>query len=228
MRIPAPPAMTHHQFLAALHEVLAPVEVYLEVGVQAGGSLALAEKAGRAIGVDPDLSVFRPEFKRENQRTYEETSDQYFGCESCERPTISFGYIDGSHLFEDALRDFIYMERHSGPATVVVFDDVLPYHQDIAWRVQPPGDWTGDVFKIAAILDEYRPDLTVRIVDVAPTGALLVTGLNSRNVVLQKAYDKIEAAWKPQHYVPDAVLQRVGAISPAEALAQLAEELKRK
>lgn len=225
MKIPPPPLLTRHQFLATLHTQLAPVAVYLEVGVQTGASIALAADAGVAIGIDPELGLFHQEHRRDNQRLYAQTSDQYFGCESCERHTIDIGFIDGSHLFEDALRDFIYMERHAGSATVVVFDDVAPYSQDIAWRVQPPGDWTGDVFKIMAILAEYRPDLTQRLVDVTPTGALMVTGLDPRNVVLERHYDKIVAEWLPRHHVPDDVLNRVGALSPDVALAELADRI---
>lgn len=225
MKLPPPPTMTRHQFLAKLHEALAPVEVYLEVGVQTGGSLHLAHAAERAYGVDPHPQVV-PEFVRPNQTIIAETSDAWLGCTSCERPTIDFGFIDGSHLMEDALRDFIYMERHSRPSTVVVFDDVLPYNQDIAWRTQPPGDWTGDVFKIMAVLAEHRPDLTLRLVDVAPTGALVVTGLDRRNVVLEKRYDKINEAWQPRHLVPDSILERTDAQQPDDVIAAVLAELK--
>lgn len=226
MKIPPPPTMTRHQFLAKLHEALAPVDIYLEVGVQTGGSLHLAHAAERAYGVDP-APAMAPEFVRPNQTVIAETSDAWLGCTSCERPTIDFGFIDGSHLMEDALRDFIYMERHSRPATVIVFDDVLPYSQDIAWRVQPPGDWTGDVFKIMAVLAEHRPDLTLRLVDVAPTGALIVTGLDRGNVTLEKRYDRINEEWQPRHHVPDAILAREGALQPDDAIAAVVADLDR-
>lgn len=226
MKLPPPPPMTRHQFLAKMHEALAPVDIYLEVGVQFGGSLHLAHAAGLAYGVDP-APILNPEFFRPNQRVIAETSDAWLGCESCERPTIDFGFIDGSHLMEDALRDFIYMERHSRPTTVIVFDDVLPYSQDIAWREQPPGDWTGDVFKIMAVLSEHRPDLTLRLVDVIPTGALVVTGLDNRNVVLEKRYDKINEDWRPRHLVPDAILTREGAQHPTDVIAAVMADLDR-
>jgi hypothetical protein len=220
----APPQLTRHQFLARLHEIVKP-QTYLEVGVQTGGSLALAEAAGVAIGIDPHLDHFAQQFRRPNQRLFEQTADDYFGCMSCERPTIDLAFIDGSHLFEDALRDFIYVQRHSGPDTIVVFDDVLPYSQDIAWRVQPPGDWTGDVFKIPAVLAEYQPDLDLRLVDVAPTGALVVTGLNVNDVTLGKKYDRIAADWHARHYVPDEILARTNAAQPDKVLADIAAEL---
>lgn len=214
------------QFLARLHELIQP-EVYLETGTEVGGALAAAQDAGMAIAVSLTADQIMPMNKRENQRIYTQTVDEYFGCESCERHTIDFGLI-GSRLFDEALRDLIYMERYSRQNTVIVVPFVLPTTQDMAWRVRPPGEWTGDVFKLPDILGEYRPDLALRLVDVEPYGALVVTGLDSRNVILDKAYDKILKTWAPRHYVPDAILVRADVLEPAEALAQVAEELKRR
>jgi len=223
------PPVSRDQFLARLHELIQP-EVYLETGTEIGGTLAQAHAAGMAIAVSPDVDSVMPVNRRENQRTYAQTVDEYFGCESCERHPIDFGLI-GSKLFEHALRDLVHLERHSRQSSVIALFNVLPRSQDMAWRVRPGaggGDWTGDVFKLATILDEYRPDLTLRLVDVEPYGALLITGLDPRNVVLDKAFEKIEAAWRPRHYVPDAILARAGALTPDDALLMLAEELKRK
>jgi hypothetical protein len=215
-----PPSLTRYQFLDGLHAILKP-QTYLEVGVQTGASLALAEAAGVAIGIDIDLAAVQQQYRRGNQKLEEGTIEAYYACTSCERPTVDLAFIDGSHLFEDALRDFIHIERHAGLGTVVVFDDVLPYSQDIAWRVQPPGDWTGDVFKLMAILSEHRPDLDQLLVDVSPTGALVVTGLDPRNVVLDRAYDKIVETWMPRHLVPDAILGRSAALDAHTALAEI-------
>jgi hypothetical protein len=243
MKPQAPPDMSRYQLLAALHETLAPVETYLEVGVQFGPSLALAEAAGVAYGIDPNPMVL-PEHVRRNQRVRAETSEQFFTCESCERPVIDFAFIDGSHLFEDALRDFVHIQRHSGPHTVVVFDDVLPYSQDIAWRHQPPGDWTGDVFKLPYILNQYQPTLAQILCDVSPTGALIVTGLDPRDTALDRQFEKIVdhyhhgqyraapddvtgSPWRHWNNVPAEVLARTGAVSGHEAVAKIAGMVKR-
>jgi methyltransferase family protein len=217
--------ITRYQYMARVHEIVKP-EVYLEIGVQSGASLVLAEGAGMAIGVDPEPGAFNAGNQRDNQRRFSQTADEYFACVSCERPAINFGFVDGLHLVENALRDYLNIELHAAKGAVVLVDDVLPYNQDVAWRHQPPGDWTGDVFKLMSILGEYQPGLTQRLVDVTPTGALMVTGLDPRNVALEKQYDQIVADWTPRHHVPDVVLGRVGALSADAALAQLADEME--
>ena len=59
-----------------------------------------------------------------------ETSDEFFASVD---PFAHFGgqpfdlaFIDGMHLAEYALRDFINTERHAHPASVIVLDDMLP------------------------------------------------------------------------------------------------------
>jgi hypothetical protein len=211
------------QFLTRLHDLIQP-EVYLETGTEAGTMLALAHRAGMAIAISPTANI-AADNRHGNQRVCTQAVDEYFGCESCERHPIGFAVI-ASRLFEEALRDLVHVERHARPGAVVVVPHVLPTSQDMAWRVRPPGDWTGDVFKLATILAKYRPDLTLRLVDVTPYGALVITGLDARNVVLEKQYDKIEADWRSRHHVPDAVLRHAGAIAPEQALAAVAAELE--
>jgi len=203
--------LTRHQVLAELHAILRP-EVYLEVGVQTGASLALAEKAGMAIGVEPDLRWFDSRNARPNQKLY---GVDYFDCVQCERPKIDLAFIDGSHLFEDALWDFIHIEMQSHPDTVVVFDDVLPYGQAIAERVQPPGDWTGDVWKLIYILAEHRPDLDCMLVDASATGLLVVTGFSPTGGWIfdtPVSVAEIIERWTTVTRVPDDVITRGGAL----------------
>jgi hypothetical protein len=47
---------------------------------------------------------------------------------------VDLAFIDGMHLSEFALRDFVHTAPHMGTAGVVVFDDMLPRH-----RSRPPG-----------------------------------------------------------------------------------------
>ncbi|MGH8938377.1 MAG: class I SAM-dependent methyltransferase, partial [Actinomycetes bacterium] len=151
--------MRYLEFLRVLHERLSPATC-LEIGVRNGTSLALSRC--RSVGIDPayrvtaeldgDVSLFRT------------ISDEYF---SRPEPLAPFGgrpvdlaFIDGLHLFEFALRDFVTVERHAAPSSVVVIDDDFPRTVDEAARERHTKSWTGDVYTVLAILQEHRPDLT--------------------------------------------------------------------
>jgi hypothetical protein len=118
------------------------------------------------------------------------------------------------HLFEFALRDFINVERHTNPASVIVFDDMLPRSVEEAARSRATTAWAGDVYKLIAVLRRYRPDLVVLPVDIPATGLLVVLAPDSTSTVLHDAYDEIVAANTiddPQP-VPASILRRDGAV----------------
>lgn len=193
------PQTPRHDFLRSLHELLRPA-TYLEIGVQTGRSMEQA-LAGRpdvqAFGVDPRPVPSRP--MPPGTALYAMTSDDYFaGYGATELPgPVDLAFIDGMHLVEFCLRDFMGVEKLARPdgRTVAVFDDVLPYSAAIAGRVPLPGDWAGDCWKIWSILYGRRPDLVTILVDVAPTGALVVLGLDPTNTVFPEGYGAIEQHW---------------------------------
>lgn len=213
--------MQRHDFLAEVHTIWKP-RVYLEVGVQHGWSLSLAHAAQLAIGIDPMPLINATG----NQIIHKSTSDDYFdSMPVSERAPVDMTFIDGQHLFEYALRDFMNAERHSHEEGLILFDDVLPRNQSEASRVQCPGDWTGDTWKVHNLLTHYRKDLLIALVDTQPTGIMVVANLDPRNRELQQRYDQItgkdEAIWTLE--VPENVLQRRMAISPEEALTWIRE-----
>ena len=162
-----------------------------------------------------------------------ESAEAYFECQSCERPTVDLAYLQRGRVFEDVLRDFVHIERHSRASTVVVIDGVLPTTQNMAWRVAPPSferpePWVADVFKLTALLGAERPDLTLRLVDAAPYGALIVSGLDSRNVVLDRRFERLVADWASWHIVPDDVFARTGSILVEDAIEELTAEIKKR
>jgi len=211
--------MDYLPFLETVHGLLRP-ERYLEIGVRNGNSLALARC--RTVGIDPayginteincDVALFRT------------TSDEYFTRPEPLAPTggraFDLAFIDGMHLFEFALRDFIYAERYSTPHSVIVFDDVLPRSVDEAARVRHTIAWTGDVYSVLAVLAKYRPELTVVPVGTLPTGLLVVFGLDPAYTVLADNYDQIMAEFRhadPQP-VPPALLDRMTVVAPERLL----------
>lgn len=136
-------------------------------------------------------------------------------------PGIDLAFIDGMHLFEFALRDFMNIERLARWTTVVVFDDVLPRNVDEAARDRHTGDWAGDVYKVTEVLERHRPDLVVVPVDTEPTGVLVVFGANPADRILADRYQQIVRTWSapdPQP-VPATVLNRDRAVAPDAFLA---------
>ena len=137
--------MYYRDFLGRIHEVLEP-PTYLEIGVRNGDSLALAQSP--AIGIDPAyrLHVAPPA----GAKLFPITSDEFF--ERAE-PLLTFGgrrvafsFIDGMHLSEFALRDFVNVERHADWTAAIVFDDILPRDIPEANRDRTTHQWTGDVY----------------------------------------------------------------------------------
>lgn len=211
--------MRYLDFLRGLHSHLQP-STYLEIGIRNGGSLALSRC--RSVGIDPaynltaeidgDLALFRT------------ISDEYF---SRPEPLAPFGnrpidlaFIDGLHLFEFALRDFIYVERHAATGGVAIFDDVFPRTVDEAARDRHTVSWTGDVFKVLQVLERYRPDLACIRVGTQPTGLFVVAGLDPTSTVLHDHYDEIIEQYitaDPQD-VPAEILDRAGVQPPQRVL----------
>jgi hypothetical protein len=213
-------AVYYYAFLAELHRRLAP-RAYLEIGVRDGGSLAQARC--RSVAIDPafaitveldaDVALFRT------------TSDEYFARPDPLAPTggqpFDLAFIDGLHLFEFALRDFIHAEQHASSRGLIVFDDVLPRSVDEAARERHTGGWTGDVYGMLEVLAALRPDLVVIPVDTRPTGLLLVTALDPASTVLSDRFDELLERFRrpdPQP-VPPQLLDRLAVVPPERVLA---------
>lgn len=211
--------MRYIQFLSSVHELVQP-ETYLEVGLRNGNSLALAKCP--SVGIDPAYSI-TAEIQTEVS-LFRTTSDEYFArpdpLAATEGQPFDLAFIDGLHLFEFALRDFINTERYSRTASVIVFDDVLPRSVDEAARERHTGAWTGDVYPIIDVLARYRPDVSTILVGTQPTGLLLVVGLDPTSTVLSDKYDEIMAEYRhndPQP-VPQVLLDRSAVQAPQRVL----------
>jgi hypothetical protein len=206
---------TRHEFLAQLHELLRP-KVYLEIGVHTGQSLRLAQFSEHAFGVDPNPMVGQPPA---NSIILPMTSDEFFEKRWFILPPVDLAFIDGMHLFENALVDFHNTEKRMAPGGIIVLDDVLPYNQAIAERVQPPGDWTGDVWKVWYRLSADRPDLEVYQVDTSPTGTMVIM-----NPDPEYGWDPSEP-WEGTDEVPSPILNRSYATQPETMLEIIRERM---
>jgi tetratricopeptide (TPR) repeat protein len=191
LRLPGPP---YRDVLRRLHELLRP-ETYLEIGVETGATLAFAERAQRAIGIDPDASKLRRDLVPACARVFHETSDAFFERHPREAvlgaKRVDLAFIDGMHLFEYALRDFIHVEAWAKPDSTIVLHDCLPLWPLCASRERRTKFWVGDVWKVVRILREYRPELRIKLIATAPSGLCVVRGLNPESRVLRSALDQI-------------------------------------
>jgi hypothetical protein len=212
--------MQYLDFLKGVHEVLDP-PTYLEIGIRHGTSLALARST--SVGVDPayDLQVELPQ----ETSLFRETSDEYFDRPDPLAPfdghPAALSFIDGMHLVEYALRDFVNVERHSDWTSVVVFDDIFPLNAEMAARNRKTREWTGDVYKVLAILARRRRDLICLRIDCELTGLLLVLGLDPGSSVLDDRFDEIvlEAVRPDPQRLPPEVLERSDAVDPQAVLS---------
>ena len=220
--------ITRHQFLAMLHDLLKP-KVYLEIGVQYGLSLDLASAANVAIGIDPAPLVA----PKGNQIIFKNTSNDYFatfGAVGAQHRPVDLAFIDGSHLFEDALADFLNVAPLCTPKSVVVFDDVLPYNVEMTSREPIPGDWTGDVWKITYTLRSYlagQEGVRAMTVNTFPTGTLAVWGFEHLDISsIAEAYEQL-AFWKPppDHVLTSDVIPRVMSQEANYVIDRIREEL---
>ena len=182
----------------------------------------------RSIGVDPYFHI-----KREllcDLHLVRATSDEFFAREHplahFDEPVIDLAFIDGMHLAEYALRDFINTERLCHPGSVIVFDDMLPRsiaeaNRDRGLPREEQEGWAGDVYKVTQALLAHRPDLIVLEMDTQPTGTLVVLLPDPDSRVLADACDDLVESYivaDPQP-VPEAILRRTRRTDPAAFLA---------
>jgi len=189
INLPFQHKISYRKVLQLLHQAINP-DKYVEIGVAEGRSLELA--ACKSIAIDPS-----PRLKGEpgqNQTIYEITSDIFFrnyDLTDLLGGPFDLAFIDGMHLAEFALRDFINLEKHSHMASCIVIDDILP--DDIEWtsRERKRKEWTGDVYKLIYILKKYRPDLDIEVFKVNLKGVAVITHLNKHSSELDNHYNKI-------------------------------------
>jgi SAM-dependent methyltransferase len=182
--------------LRQLHERLEP-RTYLEIGVAAGRSLALANPSTVAVGVDPALAI---EVELGPQtRLVEEPSDDFFAgwdvAALFDGIGIDLAFIDGLHLFEQALRDLTNVAEFLAPGGCIVLHDTLPYNRIVAQRRRTTQKWTGDVWKVVECLRHERPDLSLVTIDVPPTGLTLVRGLDPGDTALLDDHERLVASY---------------------------------
>lgn len=140
------------------------------------------------IGIDPEPQI--SEKINKNTEIFEMTSDDFFQKHP-DIKDIDMAFIDGMHLFDYVLRDFINLEKCCKKNAIILMHDTIPKDKITSERNRTTRFWTGDVFKIVLILKKYHPDLEIYNSNAKPSGLVCVKNLDSSSTVLSDNYEKI-------------------------------------
>lgn len=187
------PGPDYYEVLRWIHRILRPA-TYVEIGVRQGGSLQAALPHTTCVAMDPNPQLPAP--AASNWRIFAMTSDQFFErhdvAQALGAPQFDLAFIDGLHLFEQALRDFIHLERYARPDSIILIHDCLPLDELTSERTRTTHFYSGDIWKLAVCLKRQRPDLKMATVRAGPTGLCLVSGLDASNTVLSRLGGQVQ------------------------------------
>lgn len=185
------PGPSYREVLATLHRILAP-RGYLEIGVETGATLALAN-CPTIIGIDPDLRPLKRATLRPHAQLFEMTSAAFFSTKKkadvARSHPLDLVFIDGLHRYETSVADFAAVETWAHGGTVVVMHDALPIAPAYATPERATRFWVGDVWKTLLVLLETRKDLRVRIIPTPPSGLVVITQLRPEARLPADYYD---------------------------------------
>jgi hypothetical protein len=182
------------RFLDQLHRH-ALFDWYMEIGCRTGRTFAPVRS--KTVAVDPFFLANENIIgNKAALHVFQTTSDGFFETGFLKKMGIklSFSFLDGMHLFEYLLRDFINTEANSTGNAVIAMHDCCPSNMEMTTRDLknlPKGSWSGDVWKLIPILQEFRPKLNITALDCKPTGLILVSGLEPKSTILAKNFDAI-------------------------------------
>lgn len=202
------PGPDYYEILATIHDALRP-KTYVEIGIRDGDSVRCSRQETLCIGIDPAPRC--PEGAIPNCRIFSKTSDAFFEEDDLHGllngQAMDLAFIDGLHLWEQALRDFINVERFCHKGSLILLHDCIPLDKVTSDRVRTTHFYSGDVWKLTLCLRRERPDLKMVTVPTFPTGLTLVYNTSKTDGRLNDQFESLVERYTPMQY-QDYVLFR--------------------
>jgi hypothetical protein len=185
------PGPKYTEWLEWFHDTLKPT-AYVEIGVESGQSLQYAKQPTKSVGIDPAPKIVHGHVGW--AKIFAMRSDDFFLSrdliKELDGNKVDFSFIDGLHYYDQALADFMNVERYSHKNTVVLLHDAYPVISSTATREWNTTYWAGDTWKMVPILEKYRPDLNIITIPTFPTGLIAITNLDPDSTVLSTVFDQ--------------------------------------
>jgi hypothetical protein len=223
-------------FMAILGKTLQP-RGFFEIGTSRGDSLRSIKC--NAVCVDPNFAIEQNVLEnRETLFFFQMTSDDFFArynLNSLLPQGVDIAFLDGMHLYEFLLRDFINTERHCHSKSLLLLHDCLPINERMAERSfrtdstedrATKGFWTGDVWRLLPILKKYRPDLRIHLIDCYPTGLIACSRVDPNSRVLAENFDAIVKEFS-ESSLSSFGLERLWDLFPIIHSGELSQDSKR-
>lgn len=195
------PGSDYYTALGWIHQIIQP-ENYVEIGIRNGDSLRKVMPSTRCIGIDPAPNLvgeMPPIFQM-----FAMTSDDFFASHVLsillQGVTLRVAFIDGLHLWEQALKDFINLESYTDSCSILLLHDSLPLDHVTSERVRTTHFYSGDVWKLTACLKNERPDLRMATIPAGPTGLTLVSNCDPKSRFLVDNFLDLDSKYSPLHY----------------------------
>ena len=198
---------------------------YLEIGVETGLTFNQV-KIFQKTAVDPRfLFDYQRDF-RTNLSFHEITSDEFFkklAKNEIKNQKFDLVFIDGLHVFEQVVKDFMNVINHMNLGGVIVIDDTVPIDEFSALPSQKDcyrlriesgrhndGSWHGDVYKLIYILsknEKYKIHIaTVTDLSNPKTVVWMEDGEWSRfeieSRLVDKTFDELFENGTPKSFMP--------------------------
>ncbi len=138
---------------------------YLEIGVAEGNTLTNVA-VPRRTGVDPAPRYYAMDQQRlEDLRkleVHESESDHFFLHNT---RTFDLIFVDGLHLYEQAMKDILNALDVLNPGGFIVVHDLIPLEPEHAERNRSTDIWNGDVWKVVFDLWRHHQDVGYFVID---------------------------------------------------------------